>query len=78
MQTEVRAIVTSLLMLTIIACAANRGPLTGNRVLQQNIEEYQRALIAKGVTGGSVAGVSNETRRGRRSLFETVNMSIRE
>ena len=57
MQTEVRAIVTSLLMLTIIACAANRGPLTGNRVLQQNIEEYQRALIAKGVTGGSVAGV---------------------
>ncbi len=49
--------VASLFVLTVIACAGNRSAGSGDPDVQQNIEAYQRALIARGVTGGSVAGV---------------------
>ena len=52
-----RAIVASLLMCSVIACAGNRSAVHGDRILQQSIETYQRSLISRGVTGGSVAGV---------------------
>lgn len=57
MQTASRSVVASLLVLTALACAGNRSAAPGDREVQQNIEAYQRALIARGVTGGSVAGV---------------------
>jgi len=57
MHTRLRAIVASLVALTVTACAGNRGAGPGDQVVQQNIEAYQRALVARGVTGGSVAGV---------------------
>ena len=73
MHTKVRAIVASLVMLTVIACNANRSDVPDNRVLQQNIEAYQRALIAKGVTGGSVAGVF---RGGETLAYSIVNSNL--
>ena len=57
MRSTVRAIGSSLLMLAVIACSRNREAGPANQAVQKNIEAYQRALIARGVTGGSVAGV---------------------
>ncbi len=44
-------------MLAVIACSRNREAGPANQAVQKSIEAYQRALIARGVTGGSVAGV---------------------
>ena len=57
MNPKIRAIFTSLLVLTFIACGGNGSSGSGNQHVQKNIEAYQRALITSGVTGGSVAGV---------------------
>ena len=57
MKTLFRAVVISFLLLTIAGYAASRREPTDNRDVQQNIKEFQRVLISKGVTGGSVAGV---------------------
>ncbi len=73
MYTEIRAIVTSLLVLTVISCAGNGSDGPGNQLVQQNIEAYQHALIARGVTGGSVAGVF----RGKDTLaYSIVNSGL--
>lgn len=69
----VLAIVASLLMSTVIACGENRSDVRGNRVVQQNIEAYQHALIAKGITGGSVAGVF---RGGETLAYSIVNSGL--
>ena len=57
MHTEIRAIVACLFVLAVAACGGNRGAGSDDQVVQQNVEAYQRALIARRVTGGSVAGV---------------------
>jgi CubicO group peptidase (beta-lactamase class C family) len=73
MHTEIRAIVASLFVLTVAACSGNRGAGPGDQVVQQNIEAYQRALIARGVTGGSVAGVF---RGGDTVAYSMVNSGV--
>jgi CubicO group peptidase (beta-lactamase class C family) len=73
MQIEIRVIFTSLVVLSLISCAANRSAERGNQAVQQNVEAYQRALIARGVTGGSVAGVF----RGRDTVaYSIVNSGL--
>jgi CubicO group peptidase (beta-lactamase class C family) len=54
---RVRTVAASILAFTILSCGGHRIELRGARAVQQNVETYQRALIARGVTGGSVAGV---------------------
>lgn len=65
MHAKIRAIVISLMMLTLAAC--------GDQAIQQNIAAYQSALIAKGVTGGSIAGVF---RGGETLAYSVVNSGL--
>ncbi len=70
MPTYVRTIVSSLALVGLASCAGRPGPATDerNQAVQRNVEAYQRALIARGVTAGSVAGVFRGS--------DTVAMSI--
>jgi len=73
MHMKVRTIVSSVLILTLVACAGSRSRLPNDQGMQKNIEAYQRALIAKGVTGGSVAGVF---RGGETLAYSIVNSGL--
>ena len=57
MRYAIRLFVVSLLLHGVTACMGNRSGGTGYPEVQRNIEAYQHALIARGVTGGSIAGV---------------------
>ena len=57
MRSDIRAIAGSLFLLIVTACGGSGGTESGDQVVQQDVEAYQRALITRGVTGGSVAGV---------------------
>jgi CubicO group peptidase (beta-lactamase class C family) len=57
MRFDIRAIAWSLCLLISTACGGNGGTESGDQVVQQNVEAYQSALIRRGVTAGSVAGV---------------------
>lgn len=73
MRIEVRAIVASIGALAIVACVGNRSSGTADQNVQRNIEAYQHALIARGVTGGSVAGVF---RGGHTLAYSLVNSEL--
>lgn len=73
MKTTIWVFALLLLMITIAACTENHGVINDKSSLQQNIEEYQRELIAQGVTGGSVAGVF---RRGETLAYSIVNSDL--
>ena len=73
MRTQVRTMVSCVVVLGLISCAGNRSTGPQNQAVQENIEAYQRSLIARGVTGGSAAGVF---RGGDTVAFSIVNSGL--
>ena len=51
MRYAIRLVVVSLLLHGVMACTGNRSGGTGYPEVQRNVEAYQHALIARGVTG---------------------------
>lgn len=52
-----KTIVSCVIVLAQVSCASGRSAGPDTQEVQRRVEAFQHALIARGVTGGSVAGV---------------------